>query len=227
MCTQICMYTYCDIHVYIYAYTYIHIYICATLTPSLSLFLSLCVSLPLSLYIYVHMHISIYIYIYIYWRSNLTKQKYPRLLHQQHVVRPSVLLRVRVLVLGNAQQVLGGGVLFVRSPCSRMPRGEHASCWTPAREGRTQPGRCSSGVVVPRTRASTCSSSAGLPRASCRTVGKSPQRCCTCLCLRLCRTLCAMLSAASLFVAVSNVCCFVVLEPKLMYKNIYANSKDN
>ena len=199
---------------------------CNSNSLSISLSLSLCLSSSLSVYICTYAYL--YIYIYIYWRSNLTKQKYPRLLHQQHVVRPSVLLRVRVLVLGNAQQVLGGGVLFVRSPCSRMPRGEPSSCSTRALEGRTQlPGRCSSGVVVPRTRASTCSSSAGLSRASCRTVGKSPQRCCTCPCRRLCRTLCAMLSAASLFVAVSNVCCFVVLEPKLMYKNIYANSKAN
>ena len=172
MCIQICMYTYCDIHVYIYIYiyiqTYIYIYICAPLTPSLSLFLSLCVSLPLSLYIYVYMHISIYIYIY--WRSHLTKQKYPRLFLEQVVCPALPCLVVHVLHVPGVPIVLGvlvvvrlqAGVLLCCGPpheckCHVVP----ASSCRPAREERRGVVHCRRGFVsvCPRRCANTCSNS--------------------------------------------------------------------
>ena len=170
-------------------YIYIRIYICAPLTPSLSLFLSLCVSLPLSLYIYVYMHISIYIYIYIYWRSNLTKQKYPRLLLQLRKLHGvlSPLHGLGVLALQACHLVLGvlvvhelqGGVALCGSPPSDCrPHVGSQTCCGRVRAGRTSVVLRRHGCVVvcPHRCANTCHSSSSLCLCSGHSRGTARRR---------------------------------------------------
>ena len=149
-------------------HTYIYIYVHLSLPLYLSFSLSVSLFLSLSLYICTYAYLSLYIYIYIYWRSNLTKQKYPRCLQQHDVdsvpmfgVPPCLLVLVGgVHVLQSGLEVWHDVVLLVPCTCGRSPHGERSSKVFRARGGRMCSCRRSCcGVVRPRTRASTGSTS--------------------------------------------------------------------